>query len=202
MKARSHSSSFTLVEMLVVLSVIALLFGMLGVHLATARERARRIQCLNNLRQIGLAVKQYALDHEDRFPDNISGSDNTVTDHINLLSNALGNTAVIFKCPSDQGRIATNYITSMMDGNVSYCYVRRLNDNMNIDTPLAFDRSLSGQTENHLLTNLAGVAWATSAPHKLEGGNLLFAGAQAAWAVTFPSSMGSATDTNRVCSPD
>jgi prepilin-type N-terminal cleavage/methylation domain-containing protein len=203
MKVRSRPSpSFTLIELLVVISVIALLAGMLGTHLATARERARRIQCLNNLRQFGLAVKQYALDHEERFPDNASGSDNTVTDHVKLVSNALGNTAQIFRCPSDLTRPLTNEVTAMTDANVSYSYVRRLNDNMTIDTPMALDRSLVGQTENHLLTSLAGAAWATTSPHKHEGGNILYSGAQASWSLTFPLTLGSATDTNRLCSPD
>lgn len=202
MRTRFYSSSFTLIELLVVLSVMALLFALLGVHLATARERSRRIQCLNNLRQIGLSIKQYALDHDDRFPDNSSGSDNTVSDHVKLLSNNLGNTAGIFKCPSDLAKPATNLVTSLSDGNMSYSYVRRLNDNMTIDTPVACERGVLGQTDNHLVTNLGGIAWATTAPHKNEGGNVLFLGGQSSWSLLFPSSVGSITDTNRLCSPD
>lgn len=201
-RPRPSSSSFTLIELLVVISVISLLAGMLGVHLATARERARRIQCLNNLRQFGLAIKQYSLDNGELFPDNTSGSDNTVSDHVKLISNAVGNAAQIFRCPSDLPKTLTNQLTSITDGNISYSYVRRLNDNMTIDTPLACERALTGQVDNQLLTNLAGVAWATTAPHKHEGGNILYAGAQASWSLTFPTTMGSATDTNRLCSPD
>ena len=59
---------FTLVELLVVLGIIGLLASLLLPALAGAREAARRIHCVSNLRQIVIALKTYALDHDNKYP--------------------------------------------------------------------------------------------------------------------------------------
>lgn len=64
---RQHKA-FTLIELLVVIAVIAVLMGILMPALQRAREQGKRTMCLNNLRQIGMAMHLYAEDYDRKVP--------------------------------------------------------------------------------------------------------------------------------------
>jgi prepilin-type N-terminal cleavage/methylation domain-containing protein/prepilin-type processing-associated H-X9-DG protein len=69
---------FTLIELLVVIAIIAILAAILFPVFARARENARKSNCQSNLKQIGLALRSYSQDYDERYPcyrffDNIPG---------------------------------------------------------------------------------------------------------------------------------
>lgn len=60
--------AFTLVELLVIIAVVAILAALLLPALSRVKEKARRIECTSNLRQVNLAIRLYADDHSDSLP--------------------------------------------------------------------------------------------------------------------------------------
>jgi len=74
---RAPRPGFTLIELLVVISIIATLASMMLPSLSRAKEKARTITCINNLRQLGISIKIYADDQGDRYPPSETGGKST-----------------------------------------------------------------------------------------------------------------------------
>ena len=102
--------AFTLIELLVVIAIIAILAALLFPSLSRAKAKARRAACQNNLKQINLAVRLYADDHNDLLPGTL-GNTNFPFDFIAFkqliknyvgLKNASSPLDRIFACPADK----------------------------------------------------------------------------------------------------
>ncbi|MGH7981001.1 MAG: type II secretion system protein, partial [Limisphaerales bacterium] len=69
-----RKKGFTLIELLVVIAIIAILAAMLLPVLAAAKRRAQRINCVSNLRQVGLAMRIWEGDNGNAYPMAVSTS--------------------------------------------------------------------------------------------------------------------------------
>ena len=95
-------SAFTLIELLVVIAIIALLASMLLPALAKAKGKAQQTYCLNNQKQLALAVQLYTADNEEWFPpmqDVFKGIESSWRPYLFRL---VGNTPGIYDCPTER----------------------------------------------------------------------------------------------------
>lgn len=174
--------AFTLVELLFVMVVLAIvaLFLMPCVTMNRRIARPDRINCVNNLKQVGLAFRTWSLDHNDKYPMQISATNGGCMEFVDrsaaaalfrLLSNELS-TAKIMVCPADKKRkVATSFRLGFDDEHLSY-FVGVDATPTNSQMFLAGDRNITNDASvTHPFLNLTTnqpAGW-TEALHGLQG---------------------------------
>lgn len=119
----------TLVEVLVVITVLAVIVAILLPALAASKRKNSRLNCISNLKQIGLAYRLWEGDNGDKYPMQISVTNGGAMELIaagnvaacfQAMSNELS-TPKILVCPEDKNKIAaTNFATDFSAKNISY----------------------------------------------------------------------------------
>ena len=133
-----NRKAFTLIELLVVIAIIAILAAILFPVFAQAREKARGISCVSNMKQIVLGLTMYNQDNDESMPTAfpaippINGGGAGVMPWENQIMAYMKNEQV-FACPSDTGSFNNPALSDMWDGNYlkknikrSYGYLGRI----------------------------------------------------------------------------
>jgi len=161
---RFSTNGFTFVALLVIIAVIAILAAMLLPALASAKRKAQRINCTNNLKQVGLAYRIWEGDNGDKYPMVVlkinSGADTFRC--FQVMSNELSTPRVLV-CPADTRTAAANYVR-LKNQNVSYFVGLDAND-AHPQRFLSGDRNITGPAapDDGILKLVPGgpVSWTT-----------------------------------------
>ena len=187
---RQVAEAFTLVEVLVVAAVVAILVALLTPALTDRPRKSPLLYCMNNLKQVGLALQMFADDNTNQFPPQVSVTNggslelilsNSPALHFQSLSNYLGRNWRVFRCPADESKqpLTTNGI--LTDLNVSFFLsVDAIPKMMNIIHAGDRNLELAGQAVRpglYTLTTNVAVRWTRELHTKQVGkqcGNVLF----------------------------
>jgi type II secretory pathway pseudopilin PulG len=191
---KCQAAAFTLLEVLLVIAIIATLLALLLPSLSKAQLRAKRVKCLNNLKQIGVAFQTFAHDHGDRYPmqvstnasgtlefvtaaDRLSGSFFFAFRHFQAISNELVDPRLLI-CPADN-RLPAPTFAALQNENVSY-FVAPLAQAGQSDSIVAGDRNITGTWSSGGSVLRIGSDNSPGWTHELHDGqgNLLFGDAR------------------------
>jgi hypothetical protein len=120
----------TIIEVLILIAIVLILIVLLLPALAGAKAKKLKINCVNNLKQVGLATRVWAGDHSGKYPPQISATDGgsmefstgpTVFRHFQVMSNELS-TPKILICSIDPTRVAATNFILLNNSNVSFFF--------------------------------------------------------------------------------
>ncbi len=191
-RSTDSREAFTLLELMLVVFIVAILAALLLPVLSKAKGRARQVECLNQLRQVGVAAQVFTHDHGERFPfqvpikeggtlelvqaaGGLSGDVQFAFRHFQALSNDLVLPKLLV-CPADSRTNAPTF-NDLRNEHISY-FVAVTAEPGQPDSVLAGDRNIIARdSSSGSILRISGsteVVW-SGAGHEFRG-NLLFAG--------------------------
>jgi prepilin-type processing-associated H-X9-DG protein len=127
--SQQRNQALTRIEMVVIVAVLVVLVAFLLPVLAKAKRRASKINCISNIKQVGIGFRLWENDNHDKYPMAVSVTNGGAMELIatgnvaacfRVMSNELC-TPKILQCPEDTHRVyATNFSTGFSDANISY----------------------------------------------------------------------------------
>ena len=169
---RNDRPGFTLIELLVVIAIIGVLAGLLIPVVNMAQNKAKRVDCMNNMRELGHALALYAMDNDELYPSNI----------IQLARRRYADDPGLYRCKGDTAR-RTADTTSQIDAGSADIYCSYIMITKDTDGSIAgpgSDPTMMILTDKNGASNTIGAA-AFGGNHQGDGGNVLRCDASAKW---------------------
>src|SRR5215470_3731074 len=181
MKINRTSSAFTLIELLVVIAIIAVLASIALPAFTAVQERGKQTKDMSNGKQIALALKQFATDHDGTFPQKAPGTDYAAAPALTaanksndafwwLFPNYLTAEDIFVVggsawCPNGaDNNLGTDQtggarVNTLKNGECGYLYITNLNDTSNPQYPVAADGGVAGGncTYTNVQTDKGGI---------------------------------------------
>ncbi|HVU09326.1 MAG TPA: type II secretion system protein [Verrucomicrobiae bacterium] len=185
--SNQRNQALTLTEVLIVVVALAIFVVLLLSGLAAAKRKSARIDCISNLKQIGLVYREWAGDNSDKFPMQVSATNGGAMELVTagnvaavfqVMSNELS-TPKILVCPDDANQApATNFTTDFNNNHISYFVNINVTNEINPQWLLSGDDNFeiggvpvkSGLLE---ISSNAPISWSATRHHF--AGNVLMA---------------------------